>query len=186
MPAHYCGNKILESYIGEQCDGSTGSDTCVSLGYDTGDLSCKSDCTFDTSLCTIIQNPPGDTGATSSGGGGGGGSGGGSSLCVENWVCEEWGKCKDETQSRTCSDVNKCGTETIKPIIARGCIIEGESGEEALGVSGSEISQESNSFISRLTGAVIGGGTGSVIGVVVFLVAIAGISTYVYAKRKKS
>jgi hypothetical protein len=39
---------------------------------------------------------------------------------------------------------------------------------------------------SGITGAVIGGGTGSVIGVVVFLVAIAGISIYVYAKRKKS
>jgi hypothetical protein len=39
-------------------------------------------------------------------------------------------------------------------------------------------------FFSRLTGAVISGGTGSIIGVIIFLVAIAGISTYVYKKRK--
>ncbi len=61
-----CGNSIKE--IGEQCDGGDlGGQNCVSLGYYGGTLSCNSDCTFNTSLCTIA--PP-------SGGGGGGGGGG--------------------------------------------------------------------------------------------------------------
>ena len=46
-----CGNGVKES--GEQCDGSDlNSATCVSRGYDRGTLSCKADCTFDTSSCS--------------------------------------------------------------------------------------------------------------------------------------
>jgi hypothetical protein len=57
-----CGNNIKET--GEQCDGTDlGGQTCVGLGYAGGTLSCKADCTFNTSSCTT-------------GGGGGGGGGG--------------------------------------------------------------------------------------------------------------
>jgi hypothetical protein len=57
-----CGNGIIES--GEECDGSNlGGQTCESLGYYSGTLSCNPDCTFDTSNCQTA--PP-------SGGGGGG------------------------------------------------------------------------------------------------------------------
>ena len=46
----YCGDGIVDS--GENCDGSnlTGN-TCASLGYSGGTLSCSSSCTFDTSGC---------------------------------------------------------------------------------------------------------------------------------------
>ena len=55
-----CGNGVIES--GEQCDGSDlAGQTCVSRGYVGGTLSCKADCTFNTSDCA-------------SGGGGGGGT----------------------------------------------------------------------------------------------------------------
>jgi len=58
-----CGNNIKES--GEQCDGSDlGGASCQSLGYSGGTLSCRPDCTFDTSGCIVA--PP-------AGGGGGGG-----------------------------------------------------------------------------------------------------------------
>jgi hypothetical protein len=54
-----CGNNIKET--GEQCDGTDlGGQTCVSLGYAGGTLSCYSNCTFNTSGCWT-------------GGGGGGG-----------------------------------------------------------------------------------------------------------------
>lgn len=46
-----CGNNIKET--GEQCDGSDlGGATCQSLGYPGGTLSCRADCTFNTSGCT--------------------------------------------------------------------------------------------------------------------------------------
>jgi len=57
-----CGNNIKEA--GEQCDRTDlGGQTCVGLGYVGGTLSCKADCTFNTSACTLP--PP-------AGGGGGG------------------------------------------------------------------------------------------------------------------
>ncbi len=52
-----CGNGIRQP--GEECDGNDlGGQTCVSLGYVGGTLSCKADCTFDTSGCTIAPPPP--------------------------------------------------------------------------------------------------------------------------------
>ncbi len=56
-----CGNNIRQG--NEQCDGTDlGGQSCVSLGYAGGTLTCKADCTFNTSGCT-----------TGGGGGGGGG-----------------------------------------------------------------------------------------------------------------
>ena len=47
-----CGNNTVEE--GEVCDGTDlGGQTCVGLGFDGGDLSCRADCSgFDTSKCT--------------------------------------------------------------------------------------------------------------------------------------
>ncbi len=59
-----CGNNIKE--INEECDGpDLGGQTCTSLGYSGGTLTCNSNCTFNTSQC--VTQP--------SGGGGGGGGG---------------------------------------------------------------------------------------------------------------
>lgn len=41
--------------------------------------------------------------------------------CGEQWVCSEWGECADGKQSRTCSDMKKCGTEKGKPDETREC-----------------------------------------------------------------
>ena len=52
-----CGNNMINS--GEQCDGTNlNSKTCQNLGqgFTDGTLTCKTDCTFDTSQCTTI--PP--------------------------------------------------------------------------------------------------------------------------------
>jgi len=46
-----CGDGNIDS--GEQCDsGNLGGQTCQGLGFDSGTLGCKSNCTFDTSSCT--------------------------------------------------------------------------------------------------------------------------------------
>lgn len=50
-----CGNGVLNP--GENCDGSAlGGNSCVSLGYTRGTLSCNSACQFNTSGCTRCGN----------------------------------------------------------------------------------------------------------------------------------
>lgn len=48
-----CGNGVLDQ--GEACDGANlGGETCVTLGYDAGTLSCnQASCIFNTTGCTI-------------------------------------------------------------------------------------------------------------------------------------
>jgi hypothetical protein len=48
-----CGNGMLDP--GEQCDGTNfGGGTCELLGFPGGDLTCRGDCTIDTSACDPI------------------------------------------------------------------------------------------------------------------------------------
>jgi len=47
--------------------------------------------------------------------------GGEGCVCIENWACSEWSSCSDGVQTRTCSDLNSCGTETSKPIEIQIC-----------------------------------------------------------------
>jgi len=108
----YCGNELVLG--NEECDGvNLGGQTCVSLGYDSGDLSCTGNCTFNELGCVV-------------GGGGGGGGGGGTTrrecndnfdndddtlidypddpgcsnslddseqeiICISDWKCDDWG-----------------------------------------------------------------------------------------------
>ena len=43
-------------------------------------------------------------------------------ACVENWVCDDWGACLDGEQTRTCNDINSCGTQLNKPNETQECI----------------------------------------------------------------
>jgi hypothetical protein len=44
-------------------------------------------------------------------------------ICIENWDCEEWSSCSEqESKTRTCNDLNSCGTEKSKPISTQSCI----------------------------------------------------------------
>jgi hypothetical protein len=46
--------------------------------------------------------------------------------CDEKWECTEWNKCPpEEVQTRTCVDVNKCGTTINKPEEEQTCVYEG-------------------------------------------------------------
>lgn len=36
-------------------------------------------------------------------------------TCTEEWSCSKWSECKDNFQTRACTDLNKCGTEKNKP-----------------------------------------------------------------------
>ncbi|WP_052549265.1 hypothetical protein [Enhygromyxa salina] len=54
MQAPTCGNGVLD--VGEACDGGNlGGQTCQSLGYDGGVLSCTQGCQINTSGCTVDE-----------------------------------------------------------------------------------------------------------------------------------
>ncbi|HKL23971.1 MAG TPA: hypothetical protein VJ912_01415 [Candidatus Nanoarchaeia archaeon] len=41
--------------------------------------------------------------------------------CTPEWECSEWSSCINETQTRNCSDINRCGIEEGKPKEIRKC-----------------------------------------------------------------
>ena len=45
-------------------------------------------------------------------------------TCVEDWSCEEWSVCGNETQTRTCTDINTCETELEMPDLTQSCVLE--------------------------------------------------------------
>ncbi len=43
-------------------------------------------------------------------------------ICTENWNCEDWSSCSEqESQTRTCTDLNSCGTIKEKPTSTQSC-----------------------------------------------------------------
>ncbi len=55
--AVHCGNGFVDQQFSEQCDGSNlNGQTCASIGFGGGTLSCTSSCQFDTSGCFTCGN----------------------------------------------------------------------------------------------------------------------------------
>ena len=50
-------------------------------------------------------------------------SAGNGGSCSENWSCGEWGKCNVGTRSRSCFDMNGCGTVFNKPAVTETCTV---------------------------------------------------------------
>ncbi len=44
-----------------------------------------------------------------------------SETCSEEWDCTEWSNCTDGNQTRTCEDLNNCGTQEDKPSLIQEC-----------------------------------------------------------------
>lgn len=42
-------------------------------------------------------------------------------ACTENWSCYNWSTCSGGLQTRTCKDVNNCGSTTNKPVLTQSC-----------------------------------------------------------------
>ena len=111
-----CGDGIINQ-ANETCDGSNfGGQTCSSLGYDKGTLSCSSSCTIDASSCE--NNPPSPPVVKSSH----------SMLtyinyteCVPKWECSGWSECSNGIMTRTCQDVNNCDYKYNKPLESSVC-----------------------------------------------------------------
>lgn len=81
--------------------------------------------TYSNNVILTVNDVPESTesqsSAATSGGGGGGGGGGGSYACTEEWYCTPWGACIDKIRTRTCYDLNNCGTTKNKPNETEAC-----------------------------------------------------------------
>jgi len=47
-------------------------------------------------------------------------------ICTENWSCPDWSECVNNKQTRTCTDLNACGTTVNKPAETQDCVSEAE------------------------------------------------------------
>ena len=110
--------------------------------------------------------------------------------CSENWICDDWApdECpQSEEQTRTCEDINACGTDEKKPDETRTCDYiapepetETETGDDNAG---------ENSGMGDVTGAVVGTDQKSslwpLFGVGLIIAGLIGIAGLVRYIRKK-
>ena len=58
-----CGDGVIQDVLGEQCDGvNLGGESCNSIGFQSGTLSCRPSCIFETALCTEGSSDSGSGG----------------------------------------------------------------------------------------------------------------------------
>lgn len=108
------------------------------------------------------------------------------SVCYPSWECTEWSNCVGGLQSRTCTDLRKCGTTRFKPSTSRDCTV-GEDGEgDGEITSETDTSEEDRSFFSGITGAVTGiFSTGRGITVFIFIIVIIVLAILITVVKKK-
>lgn len=129
--SYCCGNFATNTLAGEVCDVAdnnpvnmdlNGKD-CASFGYSGGIFGCRWDCkNYDPSSCTGAPGTCGnntcDIGETCA-----------NcpteccTACVENWYCYPWTLCVGGVQTRTCLDLNNCGTIADKPGLSQSCVV---------------------------------------------------------------
>ena len=49
--------------------------------------------------------------------------GSGAPSCTESWSCSAWSSCSNSVQTKTCTDLNACGTTTNKPATTQSCTV---------------------------------------------------------------
>lgn len=109
----YCGDGVVQSTRGEQCDGSNlNGETCISEGYSGGTLGCTNTCVFSYSSCV---STPGcdndgicDSGESCSGCSDCYDQSGAQADCLTNYYCD-YGSCMEDDGSL----VSDCGNNFI-------------------------------------------------------------------------
>ena len=69
-------------------------------------------------------------------------------ACQENWKCSEWNACSNGRQSRTCGDLNNCGTIFDKPLLKQECLKATAENQNAL-ESGTNNSVNTNNTLNQ-------------------------------------
>lgn len=54
--------------------------------------------------------------------------------CTENWQCVVFGTCNNGIQTRSCTDLNNCGTNSDKPVEQRTCVLITECNSANVGI----------------------------------------------------
>lgn len=50
-------------------------------------------------------------------------------ICIPKWFCSDWGECRPtNTQLKTCTDLNECGTNVSKPSTSQPCTYIDDNG----------------------------------------------------------
>ncbi|MCD6215720.1 MAG: hypothetical protein J7J92_01440 [Candidatus Aenigmarchaeota archaeon] len=94
------------STLPKYCDSGSLVDNCATCGCPSGQ-SCRTDGT-----CYTPRT--------------GGGGGGGYTTCTADWSCTDWSECSPAgIQTRTCTDLNNCGTTAGKPEETMTCTYTG-------------------------------------------------------------
>jgi len=128
----------LAVYGGGQASGSSSSSSSSSGGGGGGgggSSYCQNECIrgtvdcygnsvrtcgdFDTDSCSEYQLQPCTSAQLCSTG---------KCVCKESWSCTEWSDCSNDEETRTCTDLNTCGTTNSQPKTTRTC---GEAVQEA-------------------------------------------------------
>lgn len=107
-------------------------------------------------------------------------SGGGRSSSY--WECGEWSDCINETQARTCEDINRLRADRVE---TRGCIPEftpiGQEPEE-----NETVTTTPPGFFATITGAVVGAlGTEGTVVVSVFVIAVVALAIVFSVRGRK-
>ena len=63
--------------------------------------------------------------------------------CFENWNCTEWSDAVNQCGTKTCNDLNNCGTNLSRPLEIKSCVLIGETEGDEFETGTSE-SRESN------------------------------------------
>ena len=67
----------------------------------------------------------------------------GETGCFENWNCTEWSDAVNQCGTKTCNDLNNCGTNLSRPLEIKSCVLIGETEGDEFETGTSE-SRESN------------------------------------------
>lgn len=77
--------------------------------------------------------------------------GGGTTHCYGNWSCSDWSTCANGLQTRTCTDLKKCGTTSNRPVLVQSCTADcspswgcGDWNECAAGEKQSQYCEDAN------------------------------------------
>ena len=111
-------------------------------------------------------------------------SGGGGGSSSSYWECREWSDCINETQTRTCEDVNGLRADRVE---TKECFSEFIPLEEDETPTETEETQSTPAgFFAAITGAVIGAlGTSGIVIVPVFIILIVIVTGFIIARNYK-